>query len=89
MEDTSEDRKAAIRRTIDEASVPSHRSPRRPPVPKWEYRFETYDRGQLSDDELKERVKKLGVDEWELAAVIKPRGVATKEMWVFKRPYYS
>lgn len=64
-------------------------SPRRPPAPKWEYDFVPYNRVQLSNADLEKDVNKRGGDGWELAAITKPRGVAAKELWVFKRPYYS
>lgn len=31
-------------------------------IPHWDYRFELYDRGQISDSKLEEEVKKLGED---------------------------
>ncbi|MGD0612327.1 MAG: hypothetical protein ABSB41_12510 [Anaerolineales bacterium] len=86
MTDNFEESKTRLKKANEAIAVPT---PGHPPIPKWEYDFVLYNRVQLSNADLEKDVSKRGGDGWELAAITKPRGVAAKELWVFKRPYYS
>ena len=97
MTDDFEESAAKLKKALDDADEaikkkkafgPEVIQPRHPLIPKWEYDFVLYNRVQLSNEDLEKDLQKRGGDGWELAAITKPRGVAAKELWVFKRPYY-